>query len=73
MLCVDNYKYLIRTLDQNEAEILNLFTEERVVDVKHWQEQPIEQMRKFERKRGAFRTLDSWKMLIELLLERVDD
>lgn len=73
MLCVDNYKYLIRTLDQNEAEILNLFTEESIVDVKHWPEQLIEQMREFERKRGAFRTLDSWKMLIDMLLERVDD
>jgi transposase len=72
-LCVDNYKYLIRTLDQNEAEILNLFTEEGTVDVKHWPEQLIEQMRAFEQKRGAFRTLNSWKMLIDLLLERIQD
>ena len=72
-LCADNYKYLIRTLDQNESEILNLFTEDGVVDVKHWPEQLIEQMREFERKRGAFRALNSWEMLIDMLLERVDD
>ena len=72
-LCIEKYKYLVRTLDQNKAEILNLFTEEGVFDVKHWPEQLIEQMREFERKRGAFRTLNSWKMLIDMLLERVDD
>ena len=69
-LCVDKYKYLVRTLDLNETEILNYFTEGGIVDVKHWPEQLIEQMRKFERKRGAFRRLESWKMLIDMLLER---
>ena len=71
--CADKYKYLTRTLDQNEAEILNFFTEKGIVDVKHWPEQLIEQMREFERKRGAFRTLKSWKMLIDMLLEREDN
>ena len=72
-LCVDKYKYLVRTLDQNETEILNFFTEDGIVKVKHWPEQLVEQMRGFERKRGAFRTLNSWKMLIDMLLERVND
>jgi len=72
-LCADKYKYLVRTLNQNETEILNFFTESGVVDVKHWPEQLIEQMRKFERKRGAFRKLKSWKMLIDMLLERVNN
>lgn len=71
-LCIDKYKYLVRTLDQNETEILNFFTEKGVVDVKHWPEQLIEKMRKFERKRGAFRTLTSWRILIDMLLERVN-
>lgn len=69
-LCVDKYKYIVRTLDLNETEILNYFTEDGIVDVKHWPEQMIEQMRRFERKRGAFRKLGSWKMLIDMLLER---
>jgi len=68
-LCVDKYKYLARTLDLNETEILNYFTGEGIVDVKHWPEQMIEKMREFERKRGAFRRLESWKMLIDMLLE----
>ena len=68
-LCDDKYKYLVRTLDLNETEILNYFIEDGIVDVKHWPEQLIEQMRKFERKRGAFRRLESWKMLIDMLLE----
>ena len=71
--CVDRYKYLVRTLDQNETEILNFFTEKGVINVKHWPEQLIEKMREFERKRGAFRTLKSWRMLIDMLLERVND
>ncbi|ODS35942.1 hypothetical protein BEH94_02560 [Candidatus Altiarchaeales archaeon WOR_SM1_SCG] len=65
----DDYPFLKKMVKTNESEILNRFTDDGKRDIKHWPEQLIEKLRKFERRRGAFRTFESWEMLIDLLLE----
>ena len=69
----DDYPFLKKMVKTNESEILNRFTDDGKRDIKHWPEQLIEKLRKFERRRGAFRTFESWEMLIDLLLEHSCD
>jgi len=65
----DKYRFLGKTVRNNEAEILNRFTDEGKRNIKRWPEDLVEALRKFERRRGAFRKFESWEMLIDLLLE----
>jgi len=61
----DKHRFLKKTVRNNEVEILNRFTDEG--------KDLIENLRKFERRRGAFRKFESWEILIDLLLEHSCD
>ncbi|ODS35820.1 MAG: hypothetical protein A7316_03315 [Candidatus Altiarchaeales archaeon WOR_SM1_86-2] len=65
----DAYPFLKKAVRNNETEILNIFTDDGKREIKYLPEHLVEKIRKFERQRGAFRTFESWEMLIDLLLE----
>jgi len=65
----DAYPFLKKAVRNNETEILNIFTDDGKREIKHWPEHLIKELKRIERRRGAFRKFESWEMLIDLLLE----
>ena len=65
----DAYPFLKKAVRNNETEILNIFTDERKREIKHWPEHLVKEIKRIERRRGAFRKFESWEMIIDLLLE----
>ena len=65
----DAYPFLKKVVRNNETEILNIFTDDGKREIKYLPEHLVEKLKKFERRRGSFRTFESWEMIIDLLLE----